>query len=476
MADELNKVLAEKYPRPLARASPARASPISPMPTLVPVVLANAQRKQAPLPKGRLSRSPSDMAAGWWWPSELLAGRSRQEVIQLCRDACQADSDAAGAKRDIIALANPGYSLQFTGSDRAKAQAKRELDQLEKRLGDFRGWDELINHQLSEAFEAGAGSLEAYPFPSRGGVAGVEIVPAEEITILREGNARVYRQTLYGTDLDPRTYVYSPFGQHARDPHGTPVMVSALIELERKLTLVNGTDKIINMISDGPFLEIGVPPPTLDDLGLDSTADPEYGTRRAMWFTAYLEIATQARSRGAMVVPDGVNSRAVPLTSNVGGIADLHAMNNMRLWSGLMTLPFLRGKTEGTTQALAEVMYPILLSHAENLQIVARSVVEHVMNLHLRLAGIPASVELGFVAPPNPFKLDHARAELVTAQADAIYMEQLGPEYTQMVAARLDLDPQKVLAWREANKPAPPPMSIKEDVKPQQGGDPNQQP
>ena len=62
---------------------------------------------------------------------------------------------------------------------------------------------------------------------------------------------------------------------------------------------------------------------------------------------------------------------------------------------------------------------------------------------------------------PIPFKLDHARAELVTAQADAIYMEQLGPEYTQAVAARLDLDPQKVLAWREKNKPAPPPMSLK---------------
>jgi len=473
----LSKVLAEKYPAgPQARASPARASPIRPMTPLVPVILANAQRRQQPLPKGRLSRSPSDMAAGWWWPSELLAGRSRQEVIQLCRDACQADSDAAGAKRDIIALANPGYTLQFTGSDRAKAQAKRELDALEKRLGDFQGWDELINHQLGEAFEAGAGSLEAYPFPSRSGVAGVEIVPAEEITILKEGNARVYRQTLYGIDLDPRTYIYSPFGQHARDPHGTPVMVSALIELERKLTLVNGTDKIIKMISDGPFLEIGVPKPTLAELGVDSEQDPDYAGRMQAWYTSYLDLATSARDSGVIAVEDGVSSKAVPLTSSVGGIADLQAMNNMRLWSGLMTLPFLRGKTEGTTQALAEVMYPILLSHAENLQIVARGVIEFLMNLHLRLAGIAASVELGFVAPPNPFKLDHARAELVTAQADAIYMEQLGPEYTQVVAARLDLDPQKVLAWREENKPAPPPISLKEDVKSPQGGDPNQQP
>jgi len=471
----LNKVLAEKYPRPHARAAPARASPNAPLTPLVPVVLAAAQRKQAPLPKGRLSRGPSDGAFGLYWPTGLLAGRSRQEVIELCRVACQTDSDAAGAKRDIIALANPGYTLEFTGSDRAKAQAKREIDQLEKRLGDFKGWDELINHQLGEAFEAGAGSLEAYPFPSRSGVDSVEVVPAEEITVLREGNERIYRQVTYGADLDPRTYIYSPYNLHARDPHGTPVMVSALIELERKLTLVNGTDKIINLISEGAFLEIGVPKPTLAELGVESELDPDYGSRLLAWYTSYVEIATAARDKGVMVVEDGVKSRAIPLTGNVTGIGELQALNNMRLWSGLMTLPFMRGKTEGTTQALAEVMYPILLSHAGNLQIIARSVVEHVMNLHLRLAGIAASVEVSFIAPPNPFLESHAKAGLVAAQADAIYMEQLGEGYVRQVASRLDLNPDEVVKWREENKPAPPPMSLKQDVQPEKGGDPNAQ-
>jgi hypothetical protein len=458
MSSMLERILAEKYPAtPQARASPAPHS--NPVP-MVPVVLATAQRRNQPLPKGRLSRAPSDQAFGWWWPTEMLAGRSRHEVIQICRDACQADSDAAGAKRDIIALANPGYNLAFTGSDRAKAQAKRELDDLEKRLGDFRGWDELINHQLGEAYEAGAGSIEAYPTPSRSGVAGVEVVPAEEITILREGNDRLYRQVTYGATLDPRTYIYSPFNLHARDPHGTPVMVSALLELERKLTLIGGTDKIIKLISDGAFLEIGVPKPSLDELGVQSELDPEYGTRLLAWYTSYVEIATSARDQGVMVVENGVQSKAIPLTGNVGGIADLHAMNNMRLWSGLMTLPFMRGKTEGTTQALAEVMYPILLSHAANLQIVARAVVEFVMNLHLQLAGVAASVELSFAAPPNPFLESHAKAAREQAQTDGIYMEQLGDEYVRSVAARLDLDPEKVLAWREKNRPAPAPLAL----------------
>ena len=282
--------------------------------------------------------------------------------------------------------------------------------------------------------------------------------------MLREGNDRVYRQTLYGVDLDPRTYIYSPFNLHARDPHGTPVMVSALMELERKFTLIQGTDKIIGMIADGPFLEMGVPPPTPEDLGVDSSQDPEYGSRRTAWFTAHLELATQARSRGVMVVPSGVTSRTVPLTGSVNGISDLHVMNNMRLWSGLMTLPFLREKTEGTTQALAEVMYPLILSHAQNLQIIARSVIEFEMNLHLRLADVPASEELAFIPPPSPFRESHAKAKHLDAQADAIYMEQLGPEYTRSVASRLDLNTEEVLAWREANQPPSPPLSLKQDV------------
>lgn len=452
MDPRLKRLLAEKYPR---HGPQARASPLTRPAPLVPSVLAEAQRRSSPLPKGRLSRGPSDNGFGLFWPGDILAGRSRAETIALCREACQIDSDAAGAKRDIIALGNPGYSLEFKGSDRAQAQAKRELDALERRLGDFRGWDELINHQLGEAYEAGAGSLEAYPTRSRSGVAGVEVVPAEELAILRDGNQRIYRQRLYGIDLDPRTFIYSPYNLNGRDPYGTPVMVSALLELERKLVLIGGTDKIINMIADGPFLEIGVPKPTLAELGVTSEQDPDYADRMLAWYTSYVEIATSARDKGVMVVENGVQSKAVPLTSSVGGIGDLQAMSSLRLWNGLMTLPFLRGKTENTTQALAEVIYPLMLSHAVNLQIIARSVVEFVMNLHLRLAGVAASVELAFVAPPSPFKESHAKAKLLDAQADAIYMDQLGPAYASAVASRLDLEPEEVLKWREEHRPAP---------------------
>lgn len=424
----------------------------------MPQVIVQSTRRTQPLPKGRLSRTPSDGAWGWFWPLSELGGVSRADVIARCREACLGDTDASGARRDMVALANPGYVLKFAGSDRAKAQAKRELDQLEQRLGDFRSWDELINHQLGECFEAGAASLEAFPFPSRSGVAGVEVVPAEEVTILRQGNDRVYRQVAYGADLDTRTYVYSGYNLRGRDPHGTPAMVSALIELERKVKLIDGADKIMRLMADGAFLQLGVPKPTLAELQLDSDKDPRYMEALTSWYAAYVEIATQAREYGVMVTQDGVDAKAIPVTGNVQGVSQLQDVNNLRLWSGLMTMPFMRGKNENTTQALAEVVYPILLSHAGNLQLTVKPVIEFVMNLHLRLAGIACSVTLDFHEPPNPFLESHAKAQLTAAQADAIYIEQLGPEYVRQVAARLDLNPEDVVKWREARPaPTPPP-------------------
>lgn len=478
ISNTLRKVLTEKYGTPPAATSSGpqvqarTGSPPPPGVMLGPTIIRQAAQQAGPLPKGRVSRGPSDINAGnaWYWTPENLAGKSRRDIIYACRMATLTDSDASSSKRDLIALTNPGFTLQFTGSDLSKRRAAREIDKLGTQLGDFRGWDELINHQIGEAYAAGACSLEAYPNASRTAVAGVEIVPAEEVSILRAGNDRLYRQTTYGANLDPRTYIYAPYGQQGRDPHGTPAMMSALTELERKATLILGTDRIVNLIAEGAFLQLGVPKPTLQELGVQTELDPEYATRLTEFYTSYVQIATQARERGVMVTENGADAKVVPLTGNVSGIAELMQINSIRAWNGLLTLPMLRGKTEGTTQALAEVIYPILLASAKNIQIPVSSCIEFAMNLHLQLRGIPSAVKIVWAEPENPFKLAFAQADLTQAQTDAIYLNELGDVYAERMAVRLDLDPAAVQAWRDAHKNSPPPpISVKQDVLPPGG-------
>jgi len=471
----LNDLMRERYGqsstarnlqlRPQARASPS--SPVAPSGPgrMVPQVIVDRMQRPGPLPKGRVSRSDSDIGGGWWWNTGTLGTQDRQSVIQQIRELVVTDSDAAGALRDLVALANPGVTLKYTGSDTAKKQAGREIDRLTANLGDFPSLDELINNQLAETYIAGASSAEWYPNPGRSGVGGVEVVPAEEVQIRREGNERSYVQLRYEVALDSRTFAYSPYATRGRDPYGTPAIVAALIEIQRKAALTVGIDKVINLLSQGAFLQLQVPKPTLAELNVESENDPAYWEALATYYNAYVDLAVSSREAGVMVTEDGVEGKALPLTGNVSGLAELKNLNSLSVWSAVLTLPFMRGKMDSTTQALAQVVYPILLAHAINMQTVVKRVIEFGLNLHLQLCGIAASVELDFLAAPNPFQESEAKAALLNAQTDAIYIAQLGDEYVQKVATRMGVDPAKVQAWRKANPPAPPPLTVKDDVK-----------
>lgn len=441
---------------PWGRKNPTEQRARSPTPsaaTPMPSVVLSGSVKASLEPRGRVSRDQSESPFGWYVLDSTLAGKTRGEVIQACRDAIVGDTDAAGALRDLIALANPGFVLSYSGGTRAKAAAEAATNDLLNRLS--MSLDNLINHQLIEVFVAGAASLEWYPTESRSGVMDVEPVLPEELTFRKQGGERWFEQSPYGVRLPAETFVFSPYLPRGRDPYGTPAMVSALTELERKARITLGTDKVINLMGEAAFLTMKVPRPTVQHLGVSSEQDPNYGPRLAAYYKANVDLALSARDRGIMVTEQGVESSAVPLTQGASGLADLELSNNLRVWGGLMTLPFMRGKMDSTTQALAQVVYPIQLAHAVNMQKVVQHGIEFGLNLNLRLAGIPATVELEFQQPENPFKKDRAQADLWQAQTDQIYFQLYGMEYVRWAAARDGFDPDLV-APQQTQIPEPP--------------------
>jgi hypothetical protein len=424
------------------------------------------KREQKEVPKGKVSRDGSDSVFGWWVLDTSLAGKSRSEVIASCRDAIVGDTDAAGSLRDLLALANPGYQLNYEGGKRAVAQAETATKQLLDRINiDL---DTLINNQLAEVYVAGASSLEWYPTPSRNQVQDVEIVLAEELQRRKKDDQRWWEQQPYGARLNPQTHVYSPYMLRGKDPYGTPAMVAALTELERKARIVLGTDKVINLMGEAAFLTMKVPKPTPSYLGVSSEQDPNYASRLAAYYKANVDLALSARERGIMVTEAGVDSSAVPLTQGAAGLADLELSNNLKVWSGLMTLPFMRGKMDSTTQALAQVVYPIQLAHAVNMQQVVKKSIEQGLNLNLRLAGIAATVSLEFQQPENPFKKDQAQASLWQAQTDQIYYGLYGLEYLKWAATRDGFDPDLITPQpaTQTQPPEPPDPSEQEEAEP----------
>lgn len=348
--------------------------------------------------------------------------------------------------QDLVALANPpsddgtpGVRVEFEGSDSAVSRAGKEvrslLDSLHLPLS------ELVNNGLREVYCAGASALEWFPTRGRSGVAGVEVLPAEELTLRRSGDVREWWQQGNKQPMHPLTFFYAPYGTRSRDELGTPAMVAALSELERKAEVTLGIDKVIRLIAQGVFLRIGVPKPTPRELGLSSEQDPAYADALAAYYEAYVETAASARDLGILAVEDGTDAKEVPLTGNVGGLSDLEEMNALKVWSGLMTLPFMRGKMDSTTQALAQVVYPILLTHAANMRQTAVRPIEAGLNLHLRLRGVPARAALAFAEPNNPFVEAHAKAALLRAETDEKYVGLYGEVYRHWAAQRDGFDP-----------------------------------
>lgn len=450
MQPPLQRVLAEKYPRedaPTRARSPTRAAFLTPQRQL-----ANAAQSRQ-LPKGRLSRTIADGGWTWFWTPGLYGSRSRREAIDLCRQATVTSADASGAMQDLVALANPpgpdgtpGVRVEFEGSDSAKARAQREVSNLLDRL--HLPLHELVSHELREVYQAGGCGEEWYPNRSRTGVAGVELIPPEELTLRRNGDLREFWQDGNDHPLHPATFIYTPYGTRGRDELGTPAMIAALTELERQAAITLGIDKVIRLIGQGIFLEVGVPKPQPRELGVESEEDPDYAAALADYYAAYLDTVTSARDLGVAAVEDGASIKSIPLTGNVGGLSSLEEMNALKVWSGLLTQPFLRGKLDSTTQALAQVIYPITLAHAFNMRQTATRSIEFGLNLHLRLSGVPARAKLAFQEPSNPFKLDFAQATKAQMEADKGYLEMYGDPYLRWMSERDGFDAQEVVRAR----------------------------
>ncbi|MVN86827.1 hypothetical protein GO986_08630 [Deinococcus sp. HMF7620] len=464
MNPAVQRLLAEKYPRddaPRARSPTAdRSALVTPQ-----RLLARAAAANRPMPKGRVSRTLADGGWTWFWSPSVFGSRGRREAIQLCREATVTNADASGAMQDLVALANPpapdgtpGVRVEFEGSPSAVVRAERETTRFLDRL--HLPLHELVNQQVREAYQAGGCAVEAFPNRSRTGVAGIELLTAEEISLRRSGDVREYWQDGNAQPMHPDTFLYTPYGARGTDELGTPAMIAALTEIERQAAITLGIDKVIRLIAQGVFLEVGVPKPTLKELGVESEQDPYYQEAVADHYAAYLDTITQTRDLGVAAVEDGASIKSVPLTGNVGGLSDLEEMNALKVWSGLLTLPFMRGKMDSTTQALAQVVYPIQLAHSANLRQTAARGIVFALNLNLRLAGIPAKASLAFQEPPNPFRKDHAEAALAQAQVDEKYSVLYGDSYLEWAAERDGFDGKKVLRDRKkraAQVPNPPP-------------------
>lgn len=371
--------------------------------------------------------------------------RSRYSVIKTLRGLSQADEDVQGAMRDLVVLANPGFTMQYEGGTRAQANAERVTNQLLERVyGQGGGIDGLVNNQIQEVYLTGVSSLEWFPMPSRREVLDVAIVPAEQIDIKynqEEGYKYYQRHAIMNNEsLNLRTYIYNAHQTSGDSPYGIPVAISAIHSLQEKYNLLKDYEAIRKKLKRGAFVMLTLPKPQPHEVGAESLASDKYQENLAKHVTSAVTLALKGAENGMMVSLEGSEAQAISVDENTSGFGDLNLSNQLRVWSALATLPFMRGHMDSTTEALAKVVYPILLATAKNMRITVKRSIEFGLNLHLQLNGIPAQVEMVFEEPSNPFELEHEQALETEAARDTTLSKLLGRGYLEKVADKHDVE------------------------------------
>lgn len=387
---------------------------------------------------------------------------SRRRVIRLMRWLTQRDEDMNGSLRDQIAIANPGHSLEFVGGKRAVAAAQQEIQLFADRMfPEGGGLDGLNNNQVGEIVRTGATSLEWYALASRRGVENVAVVPAEDIFIRRTESGLLYEQqslSMEPVELPGLTYRYLPILTDGADPYGIPLFIAALESAERKVRLSEGVDRVVEMMRVLAFVSATFPEPTPEQLGLSSRQDPAFETLTAAYYEQAAALVYDNAPRGLFVGPSGSEVKVTNLTQSLSGLPDLLLENNRRLWTSTRTLPFLRGHLDGATEALARVAYPMVEAEAANIQMILARQLEHGLNLHLRLKGIPAQVWVRFQQAESAFALDQAKTEYTRMQTDKLGKGVFGPGWWPKAAQRWDIAPddaKQAPEWWLGQMPAP---------------------
>lgn len=383
-------------------------------------------------------------------------GKTRAQVIQLFRTLAESDDDVAGALRDVVALAVTRISWELHGADNAVARAEVELEQLFDRVFPT-GLQGLAEHQARELYLTGASSLEWVPTERADGVEYAAVVPTESIIIKRDGDWYRYWQAPQGgvmsnvgaVELDTRTYKYTALTLSSDNPYGIPAGISALPMLNRKHDILKGEDRLIQAAQNLALVTAAVANPDPESLGCTSTRDEKYQAALGEYMAAIADLMAAGSENGLYVHPDGIDVTTTNLNQNLQGATDISEKNQKFIWSGLGTQGYLRGDLSAN-YALARVIHPQVIAFSETIRRSVITALEFGLNLHLRLAGVPAWVEVTFDDPPNPFRLEDAQAEHQLAETDKLMLELVGDAWLAKISARTGLAEDELITSRES--------------------------
>jgi hypothetical protein len=396
--------------------------------------------------------------------NETYAGfeeRDRAEVIRLLRSITNTNPDIGSSIADRLALALSDVVIDFEGADQQTDRARKRLESIKDTIYREGGTlNNLTQHWGRELIETGAISYEAVPNKSRAGLAYIKTVPAEELEIKRNQEGRLeYYQSPYGIQLNPATYKYIPYATQGNSPYGIPALLPILFPLERLLNFTKAQERILNKMAAGAFYALGIPAPKATELGLGAGTEssPEYATKAGDLINTIANAYTNQAEKGFVAYflsrgKDDVQPQfdIQALAKGAEGMPELENSLNRALWTAAQTEPFMRGKPDSTTQALAHVIIALRVETSKSIRTAIELALRFALDLELRLAGINARTTVSFNdVRISSVVLEQNQADKTLAEKHATMLNNLGKMALPTIASDLDIPLAELEEWFE---------------------------
>jgi len=422
--------------------------------------LASRFRRTGPQPQGSRTITPDMVVIGGY---NRRSGYEVGELDRVVADGVQitpsiirylrylalADEDVYGAVRDLVVLANPGFEFNIKAKGgRHEKRAREALASIDS-LFETGSLHAFVNNQIVEVVVAGASAVEWVPNRGRTAIKQAYPVPAETIKLVRRRDGTLeFWQEVAGQEvrLNPATFLYAPLQTVGDSPYGIPLIIAALSALQRKGRMIENIDRLIEILGIAGIVHVSVQIPPPQEAGFESELDPAYIDMVTRKLRKVADLLTEGERQGVFVTPAGTEMKVTSPARDISGAFPAWQDNEHRIWSGVRTLPFMRGRSESLSETWAKVAFPIILAEAKNIQAVVKRQLEFGLNLHLRLQGIAATVEIEFKEPQSPFTESNARARRTDIEADKMLLDIFGadPDLMKRLREKHGLPPEPV--------------------------------
>ncbi|MBN2435593.1 MAG: hypothetical protein JXK07_10050 [Spirochaetes bacterium] len=355
------------------------------------------------------------------------------ELIDFFKLMATTNPDVSQAVQKIVAIGNPGHSLEMTGSDRACKSAVDELNRLARTAFDSNaGADWFINQQFWQIFVTGALSQETVPTTRLSGIEQVYQVPVKTIRFKLQNNRYVpFQQTWQGDkQLNPSTYSYIPLMCNEGSPYGIIPMLAAGKYLLYQMKQWKSIDEYTTLWGLLGYMHM-----TSDIKQGFQETEAEYKNRAERILVQRKEAFKKSRVDGIASTLKNVEINHHNISKNAGQIDPVIRNTEHMVFSGIDIDPAMAGRSYSTTETYATVCYQTLLGKIKNIQRMIKRANEHSYNLHLVMSSIPASCSISFKQSPSLKAKDEAetseikqRAAIARRDAGIIDNDQLARE------------------------------------------------